>query len=79
MCTLVVKRRLTMVTSIRSANSRSVVSSGRHEKFVRRCEDSAMTRRFLRFLPENASEGPQGLTGKAGDLTPCYRTPRLYS
>ena len=58
MCTVVVKRRLAMVTSIRSAISRSVLSSGRHERFVRRREDSAMTRRFLRFLAQIEFDGP---------------------
>ena len=52
MCTVVVKRRLAMVTSIRSANSRSVVSSGRHESFTRGGENSAVTKRFLLFWPK---------------------------
>ena len=52
MCTVVVKRRLAMVTSIRSANSRSVGSSVRHESFTRGGENSAVTKQFLRFWPK---------------------------
>ena len=53
MCTVVVKRRLAMVTSIRSAISRSVFSSGDHESFVCRRGSSAATRKTLRFSARN--------------------------
>ena len=71
MCNVAVKRRLPSLTSICSATSRSVLPACCHESF--RLSESCV------FLPEMESDGPQVFTGKAGDLTPIYRDPRLHS
>lgn len=49
MCTVAVKRRLAMVPSFCLANSYSVLPAGYHDRFVRRREYPAETKRILRF------------------------------
>jgi hypothetical protein len=79
MWTVAVKRRSVMVPSIRPANSRSTLPAGCYEGFVRDSENSALTKRILRFLPEIEFDGPQVFTGQAPDMTPCYRDVSPYS
>ena len=79
MCTVAVKRRLVLVPSIRSANSRSVLPTGCSEGLVRRRENNALAKRSSCFMSKKEADAPLMLRGEVLDLTPCYRKLPAYS